>query len=86
VTSPTWAGYAATGAAGTFTSVAANWIVPPLACNGAATRSSYAVGLDGDGTSTTEQIGTEGDCAGDFGLYSDGSRWPRTPRCFSRIP
>jgi hypothetical protein len=70
VTSPTWAGYAATGAAGTFTSVAANWIVPPVACNGATTSSSYAVGLDGDGTSTTEQIGTEGDCAGDFGLYS----------------
>jgi hypothetical protein len=70
VTSPTWAGYAATGAAGTFTSVAANWIVPPVACNGTATRSSDAVGLDGDGTGTTEQIGTEGDCAGDFGLYS----------------
>jgi peptidase A4-like protein len=68
--SPTWAGYAATGAAGTFTSVAANWIVPPVACSGAASRSSYAVGLDGDGTGTTEQIGTEGDCAGDFGLYS----------------
>jgi len=70
VTSPTWAGYAATGAAGTFTSVAANWIVPPVACDGTATRSSDAVGLDGDGTGTTEQIGTEGDCAGDFGLYS----------------
>jgi Peptidase A4 family len=69
-TSPTWAGYAATGGAGTFTSVAANWIVPPVACTGTATRSSDAVGLDGDGTSTTEQIGTEGDCAGDFGLYS----------------
>jgi peptidase A4-like protein len=69
-TSPTWAGYAATGAAGTFTSVAANWMVPPVACSGAATRSSYAVGLDGDGTGTTEQIGTEGDCADDFGLYS----------------
>jgi cell division septation protein DedD len=69
-TSPNWAGYAATGSAGTFTSVAANWIVPPVACNGAATRSSYAVRLDGDGTSTIEQIGTEGDCAGDFPLYS----------------
>jgi len=69
-TSQTWAGYTATGAAGTFTSVAASWMVPPVACNGAATRSSYAVGLDGDGTSTIEQIGTEGDCAGDFPLYS----------------
>ena len=68
-TSPAWAGYAATGAAGTFTSAAANWIVPPVACGGDA-RSSDAVGLDGDGTSTIEQIGTEGDCAGDFPLYS----------------
>jgi hypothetical protein len=68
-TSPDWAGYASTGAAGTFTSVAANWMVPPVACGGTA-ASSYAVGLDGDGTSTIEQIGTEGDCAGDFGLYS----------------
>jgi hypothetical protein len=69
VTSPDWAGYAATGAAGTFTSVASNWIVPPAACGGSSS-SSYAVGLDGDGTSTIEQIGTEGDCHGDFGLYS----------------
>ncbi len=68
-TSPDWAGYAATGAAGTFTSVASNWIVPPVACGGSSS-SSYAVGLDGDGTSTIEQIGTEGDCGGDFPLYS----------------
>jgi hypothetical protein len=59
--------------------VAANWIVPPVACNGATTRSSYAVGLDGDGTSTTEQIGTEGECAGDFGTGSAAE--PAGPRC-----
>jgi hypothetical protein len=46
--------------------VAANWIEPPVSCNGTATRASYAVGLDGDGTGTTEQIGTEGDCTGGF--------------------
>jgi len=72
VNSPNWAGYAATGAAGTFTSVASNWIVPPVNCGGVATstRSSLAVGLDGDGTNTTEQIGTEGDCNGNFPAYS----------------
>jgi hypothetical protein len=69
VNSPNWSGYAATGAAGTFTSVASNWIVPPVSCGGD-TRSSLAVGLDGDGTNTTEQIGTEGDCDGDFPVYS----------------
>jgi hypothetical protein len=45
-------------------------MVPPAACNGTTTRSSDAVGLDGDGTGTTEQIGTEADCDGDFGVYS----------------
>jgi hypothetical protein len=70
VNSLNWAGYAATGAAGTFTSVASGWTVPALTCNGTNTRSSYWVGLDGDGTSTVEQIGTEGDCDGDFPVYS----------------
>jgi hypothetical protein len=70
VNSPNWAGYAATGAAGTFTSVASNWIVPPVSCGSTSTRSSLAVGLDGDGTNTTEQIGTEGDCDGNFPVYS----------------
>jgi hypothetical protein len=65
-----WAGYAATGAAGSFTSVASGWIVPAVACNGADTHSSFWVGLDGDGTSTVEQIGTEGDCDGDAAVYS----------------
>jgi len=69
-TSPNWAGYAMTGAAGTFTSVAANWIVPPVACSTGTTASSYAVGLDGDGTNTVEQIGTEGDCNNTFQEYS----------------
>jgi len=71
-TSVHWAGYAATGAAGTFTSVAANWIVPPVACaaDGQMFRSSYAAGLDGDGTATIEQIGTEGDCDNGAQTYS----------------
>jgi hypothetical protein len=70
VNSLDWAGYAATGAAGTFTSVASGWTVPTVSCNGTDTRSAEWVGLDGDGTSTVEQIGTEGDCDGDFGVYS----------------
>lgn len=72
-TSTTWAGYAMTGAAGTFTSVASSWMVPTLSCNAvnnATTKSSLAVGLDGDGSTTTEQVGTEGDCNGDIPLYS----------------
>jgi len=74
VNSLNWAGYAVTGAAGTFTSVASGWIVPAVTCNGTNTHASFWVGLDGDGTSTgtgpAEQIGTEGDCNGDFPAYS----------------
>jgi hypothetical protein len=69
-TSLNWSGYAATGAAGTFTSVASGWIVPTVTCNGTDTHSSFWVGLDGDGTNTVEQIGTEDDCDGDSPLYS----------------
>jgi hypothetical protein len=65
-----WAGYAVTGAAGSFTSVASGWIVPAVTCNGTDTHASFWVGLDGDGTSTVEQIGTEGDCDGDAPVYS----------------
>jgi hypothetical protein len=69
-TSLNWAGYAATGAAGSFTSVASGWTVPALTCGGTDTHSSYWVGLDGADTNTVEQIGTEGDCDGDFPVYS----------------
>jgi hypothetical protein len=65
-----WAGYAATGAAGTFTSVASGWTVPTVTCNGTDSNSSFWVGLDGDGTNSVEQIGTEGQCDGDFPVYS----------------
>jgi hypothetical protein len=70
VTSTNWSGYAATGAAGTFTSVAAGWTIPTLTCGGTNTFSSFWVGLDGDGSSTVEQTGTEADCDGGTAAYS----------------
>jgi len=63
VASANWAGYAATGAAGSFTSVSASWAQPAVACGTASTFSSFWAGLDGDGTPTVEQTGTEADCA-----------------------
>jgi len=63
VASANWAGYAATGAAGSFTSVSASWAQPAVTCGAASTFSSFWVGLDGDGTPTVEQTGTEADCA-----------------------
>ena len=69
VTSRNWAGYAAAGRAGTFTSVAASWTEPGVACTATNTFASFWVGLDGDGTNTVEQTGTEADCDGGDATY-----------------
>jgi hypothetical protein len=70
VASENWAGYAATGAANSFTSVSSSWAQPAVNCDGAAgTFSAFWVGLDGDGTPTVEQTGTEADCADGTASY-----------------
>lgn len=63
-TSENWAGYVSDGGAGTFTSVSASWAQPAVTCTATNTFSSFWVGLDGDGTATVEQTGTEADCDG----------------------
>ncbi|HEY1627559.1 MAG TPA: G1 family glutamic endopeptidase [Streptosporangiaceae bacterium] len=60
--SANWAGYAVTGQQGSFTSVSASWIQPTVTCSGAEELDAFWVGLDGDGTRTVEQTGTEADC------------------------
>ncbi|WP_051825411.1 G1 family glutamic endopeptidase [Kitasatospora aureofaciens] len=67
-TSGNWAGYAATG--GRFTSVKASWVQPAVSCNGTDTWSSFWVGLDGDGSNSVEQTGTEADCSSGSPVYS----------------
>ena len=69
MTSANWAGYAATGNPGTFTSVSASWTQPTVTCSAANTFSSFWVGLDGDGTPTVEQTGTEADCNAGAAVY-----------------
>jgi hypothetical protein len=64
MTSQNWAGYAVTGPAGTFTSVSASWAQPAVSCGATDTFSAFWAGLDGDGTQTVEQTGTEADCSG----------------------
>ncbi len=61
-TSHNWAGYAASGPPGTFTSVSSSWTQPAVMCTARQTFSSFWAGLDGDGTQTVEQTGTEADC------------------------
>jgi hypothetical protein len=60
--SQNWAGYAVTGQQGSFTSVSASWTQPAVTCSGAEELAAFWVGLDGDGTQTVEQTGTEADC------------------------
>jgi hypothetical protein len=69
-TSQNWAGYAAAGTAGTFTSVSSSWTQPAVTCDAGDTFSSFWVGLDGAGTPTVEQTGTEADCANGTAAYS----------------
>jgi len=67
-TSSNWSGYAASG--GTFTSVSASWVQPTVHCGTATTYSSFWVGIDGDGSNSVEQTGTEADCSGGQAYYS----------------
>jgi hypothetical protein len=60
-TSPNWAGWAAKGP---FRAVSASWIEPAVTCTNVNSTADYWVGLDGAGTSTVEQIGTESTCSG----------------------
>ena len=68
-TSENWAGYTSAGNPGTFTSVSASWAQPAVTCTATDTFSSFWVGLDGDGTDTVEQTGTEADCNGGAATY-----------------
>jgi hypothetical protein len=69
MTSENWAGYGLAGSPGQFTSVSASWTQPAVTCTAQTTFSSFWVGLDGDGTNTVEQTGTEADCDAGAATY-----------------
>ncbi|MEZ0068187.1 hypothetical protein ABIA32_004211 [Streptacidiphilus sp. MAP12-20] len=80
--SSNWAGYAATG--GGFTTISASWVQPAVSCGSATTYSSFWVGLDGDGSNSVEQTGTEADCSGGRAVYSSWyEMYPKYPVNFS---
>ena len=56
-----WSGYASVNS--TFTDVRGSWIQPAASCSGKSTYASFWIGLDGDNSSTVEQLGTEADCS-----------------------
>jgi Peptidase A4 family len=66
-TSSNWSGYSAIN--GRYTSVSASWTQPTANCTSATTYSSFWVGLDGDGSNTVEQTGTDADCSGGVAKY-----------------
>jgi hypothetical protein len=69
-TSTNWSGYAKTG--GTFKSVSASWTEPSVSCSGSGTSdAAFWVGLDGDGSSTVEQLGSESGCQNGQAFYDD---------------
>lgn len=66
--SDNWSGYATTGT--TYNDVKGSWTVPAVPC--ATNQTAYSslwVGIDGDVTSTVEQIGTDADCSGGRAIY-----------------
>ena len=70
-TSLNWAGYDATSAAHatTFGSVSAVWVVPAVSAAPSDAYASFWVGLDGDGSNSVEQIGTDSDYVGGQAVY-----------------
>jgi hypothetical protein len=67
-TSGNWGGFAVTGSG--FTKASGSWVVPSVKCSGGTQYSSFWVGIDGDGSNTVEQTGTEADCSGGSARYS----------------
>ncbi|AUG75096.1 hypothetical protein CFP65_0112 [Kitasatospora sp. MMS16-BH015] len=81
-TSSNWSGYAATGAR--FTSVSASWVQPAATCTGTSTWSSFWIGLDGDGSNSVEQTGSEVDCSsGQPQYYAWYEMYPAYPVNYS---
>jgi hypothetical protein len=66
-TSTNWSGYVATGS--TYNSVSSSWTEPTATCSSGDQFSSFWVGLDGDGSNTVEQTGSEADCQGGTPQY-----------------
>jgi hypothetical protein len=70
-TSTNWSGYAVTGPNGSVTDVKGSWIVPSIqgTCPKTNQYSSFWVGIDGFGSNTVEQTGTDSDCVGGTPTY-----------------
>jgi hypothetical protein len=81
-TSSNWAGYSATGT--TFNSVSASWVQPAGSCTSQTTYAAFWIGIDGDGSNSVEQTGSEVDCVGGSPqYYAWYEMYPAAPVNFS---
>ena len=65
-----WAGYADDKTSGNvYSSVGGSWVQPSVKCTSEDRIAVFWAGLDGDGTPTVEQTGTEADCANGVATY-----------------
>ncbi len=78
-TSTNWSGYATTGT--TYTDVKGTWTEPTATCSSRQTAyAAFWVGIDGDGTNSVEQIGTDSDCSrGRATYYAWYEMYPQYP-------
>jgi hypothetical protein len=69
--STNWSGYAVIASSGSVSDVRGSWVVPAIrgTCPSTAQYSSFWVGIDGYGSSTVEQTGTDSDCQGGAPVY-----------------
>lgn len=61
-----WGGYVSFGS---FTTATASWTEPSVTCNSTNDLFAPWVGIDGDGSSTVEQVGVETDCSSGSPAY-----------------
>ena len=81
-TSSNWSGYAVSG--GRYSSVAAHWVQPAAHCTRTTSYASFWIGLDGDGSHSVEQTGTETDCSGGTPMsYAWYEMYPAYPVAFT---
>ena len=65
--SSNWSGYATIS--GHYTRVSASWTEPTVTCSSTSSYAAFWVGLDGDGSNTVEQTGSDSDCQGGSPTY-----------------
>jgi Peptidase A4 family len=82
--SGTWAGWVA---AGHHTSVSASWRQPSVTCAAHETSdSAFWVGLDGYGSRSVEQVGTQSGCSNGTPFYSAWTEFFPAPAASSSVP